>query len=36
MPSRNRVRLATLVENQDGQTVLKGVAEVIPPLRNVA
>lgn len=36
MPDRNRVRLATLVENQDGQTVLKGMAEIIPPLRDVA
>ncbi|MCB2191393.1 MAG: MaoC family dehydratase [Deltaproteobacteria bacterium] len=36
MPERNRVRLATLVQNQDGQTVLKGTAEVIPPLRNAA
>ena len=36
MPKRNRARLATLVENQEGQTVLRGMAEIIPPLRNAA
>ncbi|MCF8041385.1 MAG: MaoC family dehydratase [Desulfarculaceae bacterium] len=36
MPKRNRVRLATLVENQEGQTVLKGMAEIIPPMRDAA
>lgn len=35
MPNRNRVRLETSVQNQDGQTVLKGAAEIIPPLRDM-
>lgn len=36
MPKRNRARLVTLVENQEGQTVLRGMAEIIPPLRDAA
>ncbi len=36
LPGRNRVRLETTVANQEGQTVLRGVAEIIPPLRDVA
>jgi acyl dehydratase len=31
LPKRNRVRLSTLVINQDGQAVLDGQAEIIPP-----
>jgi len=31
MRERNRVSLDTLVENQDGQPVLRGRAEIIPP-----
>lgn len=31
LPERNRVRLTTIVKNQDGQTVLDGKAEIIPP-----
>lgn len=31
LPNRNRVRLSTLVLNQDGQAVLEGQAEIIPP-----
>ncbi len=30
-PRRNRVRLETLVENHQGQAVLRGRAEIIPP-----
>lgn len=31
MPERNRARLETVVANQDGQEVLTGRAEIIPP-----
>lgn len=31
LPERNRVRLSTMVSNQDGQLVLDGQAEIIPP-----
>jgi acyl dehydratase len=31
LPERNRVRLGTLVRNQEGQAVLDGQAEIIPP-----
>ncbi len=31
LPERNRVWLNTLVNNQDGQAVLDGQAEIIPP-----
>lgn len=31
LPERNRVRLNTLVQNQDGRAVLEGQAEIIPP-----
>jgi acyl dehydratase len=34
LPNRNRVRLSTLVINQDGQAVLEGQAEIIPPSNN--
>lgn len=33
IPQRSRVRLITDVRNQDGQTVLAGQAEIIPPAR---
>ena len=31
LPERNRVRLNTLVKNQEGRAVLEGQAEIIPP-----
>ena len=36
LPERNRVRLNTLVKNQEGQAVLEGQAEIIPPGDNGA
>jgi len=32
MLERNRVRMSTVVENQDGVAVLSGQAEIIPPV----
>lgn len=34
MTERNRVKMSTMVENQDGIKVLSGQAEIIPPKTN--